>query len=383
MHEQLVAYRNPNPAYHADFPDIALAPDGDLVMVLRQCGPWAHEATYAFGRPLTFFEANAQLLVLRSSDGGRSFQPSANLFTGLAYDPVICTLSDGRLMAGAVVGEARPRAERARMHGVLHRHLPQLDTVITLHGMGLWFSEDSGRSWRAGEETVCVPGWENAYNLRTVFQLDDATAVMPVTIGYPWRTRYVGLIRSWDLGQTWGDPSYVAEDAAGRAHYAAGVGYWEPAMAVTPGGDMICVCVEDDRSSAPQRESAAGGLRVFQPASDLPRLMVTYSVDSGFTWSLPEDTGLRGDFPSLCVLPDGRLLLTHTRRLPEGSRVVGHVSGDGGAVWTAETDIATSPDHVFYYPNTVALADGVLVTAFMTGQPDLVRRVDVVRWSSI
>jgi hypothetical protein len=378
MPERSVACTNPNPGHHIDFPDVALAPNGDLVMVVRQCGPWAHQATFGFGRPLTFFETQADLLVLRSSDGGASFSPVTNLFRGLAYDPMVCGLPDGRLIAGAVVGEAGSRATRDRMHGVLHRHLPQLDTVITLHGMGLWFSEDSGATWQPGAATVSVPGWENAYNLRKVFPLADGVLIMPVTIGYPWRTRYVGLLRSWDMGETWGDPSYVAEDAAGRAHYAAGVGYWEPAMAIAPDGDMLCVCVEDDRSSAPALPNSP---RSFEPADELPRLMAVHSVDSGFTWSVPADTGLRGDFPSMIALADGRLLLTWVQRRNEGARLIVTLSDDGGATWTEAHPLAQSPDETFYYPNSLALGDGRMVTSVMTGQPDLVRRVDIVHWT--
>ncbi len=378
MPEHSVAYRHPDPTFHADFPDMTRTPSGDLVMVWRKCGQWAHRATFGFDRPLTFFETDAELLVLRSTDGGASFNPVTSLFRGLAYDPMICTLKDGRLMAGAVVGEAGTRQQRGGMRGVLHRHLPQLDTVITLHGIGLWLSGDGGVTWEPGREPICVPGWENAYNLRKAFQLADGTTILPVTIGYPWRTRYVGLLRSWDLGSTWGDPSYVAEDPAGRAHYAAGIGYWEPAMAVTPRGEMACVCVEDDRSGAPARIAAP---RSFEPTDDLPRLLITHSVDSGFTWSVPEDTGLRGDFPSMALLEDGCLLLTHTRRRPGDAAVVCRLSEDGGVTWSDERVVAHSTDGAFYYPNSMPLGDGRIATCVMAGAPNLVRSVELVRWS--
>lgn len=380
MPEHSVAYSHPDPDFHADFPDIARTPSGDLVMVLRKCGPWAHRATFDFGRPLTFFETDAELLVLRSTDGGACFNPVASLFRGLAYDPMVCTLQDGRLMAGAVVGEAGTRQHRAGMRGVLHRHLPQLDTVITLHGIGLWFSEDGGVTWEPGPEPVCVPDWDNVYNLRKAFQLADGTIILPVTIGYPWRTRHVGLLRSWDLGSTWGDPSYVAEDPVGRAHYAAGIGYWEPAMLATSTGEMVCVCVEDDHTSAPAR---VGGPRSFEPTDDLPRLMITHSVDSGFTWSVPEDTSLRGDFPSMALLEDGRLLLTYTRRRPGDAAVVCRLSDDGGVTWLNERVIAHSSDGAFYYPASVSLTNDRIATCVMAGAPHLVRSVELARWSLV
>ena len=381
MAERLPGYRNPNPRYHADFGDVTVAPNGDVLLIVRQCGRWAYEATFRFERPLTFFEAKAEMLVLRSSDLGESFSTETTLFSGLAYDPMICCLADGRLMAGMVVGQAGPGRGRAEMEGVLHRHLPQLDTVITLQGMAVWVSEDDGHTWSEPSETVSLPGWENAYNLRKVFGLCDGTLIMPVTIGYPWRSRYVGLIRSWDGGSTWADPSYVAEDPAGRAHYAAGVGYWEPAMAATPEGDMICVCVLDDQGSAPRPAvDSSPGAPVFEPEDALPRLYHTRSVDSGFTWSEPQDSGLRGDFPSMIALPDGRLLLTLTQRGATGSALVAHVSEDGGNTWSSDIALLRSDDELLYYPNSVVLQDGCLLTAFMFGGPDQVRSVDLVRW---
>jgi hypothetical protein len=380
MPDTRLVYRNPHPQHHADFADVALAANGDVLVLLRQCGAWAHEATFGHGRPLTFFEADAKMLPLRSTDGGRAFAAEGCLFRGLAYDPMLCSLPDGRLMAGMVVGEAGRARDRGKLQGVLHRHLPQLDTVICVHGVALWVSEDDGRTWSPAPTIVAPPGWENTYNLRRVFALTDGTLIMPVTVGYPWRTRYVGLIRSWDGGATWGDPSYVAEDPPGRAHYAAGVGYWQPAMAATPEGDLVCVCVLDDRDSAPQRTAHPGGPRTFGPTDALPSLVCTYSLDSGFTWSQPEETGLRGDFPSMANLPDGRLLLTLTQRCADGSAVLAHVSRDGGASWSAPHTVREATDHLFYYPNTAALPDGALLTVFTTGQPDLVRVVEAVRW---
>ena len=218
MGETSVIYRHPDPQYHADFPNITTTPDDGVLVILRRCGQWAHDATFKFGRPLTFFEANAEIVVLRSTDGGLSLSGETCLFAGLAYDPIIAALSDGRVLAGAVIGEAGSRRDRAQLSGALHRHLPQLDTVIAVRGFGLWWSQNSGRTWVKDPQIASVEGWENVYNLRRPFEVDDGTIIMPVTVGYPWRTRCVGLLRSWDGGETWGDHSFVAEDPAGRAH---------------------------------------------------------------------------------------------------------------------------------------------------------------------
>jgi len=383
MTEPVVVCRNPNPRYHLDFPALAVAANGDVLILARQCGAWADDATFKFGRPLTFFEIRAEMMLLRSTDGGRSFLAESTLHTGLAYDPVLCALADGTMMAGMVVGEAGSRRERADLRGVLHRHLPQLDTVIAVRGLGVWHSHDDGRTWSAEPLLVSLPGWENLYNLRRPFQLADQTLIMPVTVGYPWRSRYVGLLRSWDGGASWADPSFVTEDPAGRVHYAAGVGYWQPAMTAAPNGDLLCVCVLDNRDSAPPRgPGSASGPRTFGPTEGLPRLVRAHSVDSGFTWSLPQDTGLGGDFPSLTTLPDGRLLLTYAQRHSDGSAVLVHLSEDGGVTWTPARAVRESGASLFYYPSSLVLADGALLTVCMTSQPGGVRVVEAVRWQN-
>ena len=380
MIEPSCVLSNPDPRYHFDFPSVTVAANGDVLVLARQCGPWARDATFKFGRPLTFFEPQAEMVLLRSTDEGQSFSRERLLHKGLAFDPMLCTLAGGTLMAGVVLGEAGCRRDRAGLRGVLHRHLPQLDTAITVRGVGLWFSRDNGRSWSAEPVLASLPDWENVYNLRRAFQLADGTIMLPVTVGYPWRTRYVGLMRSWDNGASWSDPSFVAEDPAGRAHYAAGIGYWQPAMAATPGGDLLCVCVLDDRDTAPPRQAGdQAGHRMFAQTDALPQLVRTHSADSGFTRSLPQATGLQGDFPGLLALPDGRLLLTHTRRARDSAAVLAHLSGDGGLTWELAATIREESDSMFYYPATVALPDGTLLTVFMTTPPGGVRVVEVAR----
>lgn len=371
MIESIAAIRHPDPRYHADFPALAVAANGDALLLVRRCGPWAREATFGHGRPLTFFETDAEMALYRSTDGGKSWAEESALYRGMAFDPMLCALNDGRLIAGLILGEAGCSRDRDKLHGVLHRHIPQLDTVISVRGVGLWISDDNGRTWRAGSE-ISVAGWEALYNLRSPVQLADDTLLMPLTFGYPWRSRYVGLFRSWDGGTSWGDPSYVAEAPAGRAHYGAGVGYWQPALACLPTGELLCICALDDRSGAQTHSSGASPA----PAS----LMRTYSQDSGFTWSEPQPIRLEGDYPHLRLLADGRLLLTHCQRRADGGAVVAHVSEDGGLAWRQVETLNQAAGCIYHYPHTAILPDGAALTAFMVTPPDGVRYVGIVRY---
>jgi len=372
-------YRHPNPRFHVDFPSVScVMGSNDILVLCRRCGRFAHDATFGFPRPLSFFETQAEMVLLRSTDYAASFSEQTVLYRGLAYDPFICMLDGGRLMAGMVIGQTGSRRERNRLEGVLHRHLPDLDAVITIQGIGLWYSDDGGRTWPAEPIMVSVPGWENVYNLRPPVRLRDGTILLPVTIGYPWRSRYVGLLRSWDGGLTWQDPSYVAEDPAGRAQYSAGVGYWQPALAHCDTGRLVCVSTLDQQESAPAADGRqTSGL--MAPGDDVPSLMVTRSVDAGFTWSPPVEAELYGDFPSLYPLPDGRLVLTYTMRTGSGAKLLACSSEDGGLAWDDLELIRDSQDCLFYYPSTTVTADGLLTT-YMVAGPDRVRYVAATLW---
>lgn len=378
-----VAYRNPDPEYHADFAAVAVTAEGEVVMLARKCGAWARDATFKFGRPLTFFERHAEMIVLRSTDGGGSFNVESRLHAGLAIDPMVFTLADGRVMAGMVVGEAGSPRERAELRGVLHRHLPQLETVITVCGISLWFSRDHGRTWSDPPQLVSLPGWENIYHLRKPVQLADGTILMPITTGYPWRSRFVAVLRSWDDGETWCDPSVVAEDPSGRAYASAGFGYWQPAMALTPAGDLVCVCSLDEsavqRSDRLRSDRLGESQDLLRPSAALPSLYRTGSQDSGFTWSQARDTGLEGDFPSLTGLSDGRLVLTCTQRRRDRSAVLACVTDDG-LTWGPPLIIREAVHHLFHQVTTVVLADGTALTVYTATPPNQVRVVEAVRW---
>ncbi len=362
--EHLLVYQNPNPQYHADFPSIARAEDDSLVVILRKCGSWAYEAN--FQRNIgTFFDADTEIIVIRSTDGGQTFEPIADnpVFAGLTCDPAIRRLAGGRLMACAIVGEAGPRSQRQQMKGVLHRHFPRFDTVITFEGVGVRFSEDNGLTW--GEQTLAIPfAPESLYNMRKPVELADGTLMMPLAVGYPWRSRFVGIIRSWDRGLSWGDESYIAEDPQGRYRWVTGTDYWEPALGLQANGRLICVYVES-------RKDKSTGFH--------GQLLYSHSGDAGYTWTLPTPTGLQGSFPSLTTLRDGGYLLTFSSRYGSTGTVEAAFSSDGHT-WERRLALRSEPDHTFYYPDSIELPDGDILTVYMTSPPTKVRIVEAVRW---
>ncbi len=365
-----------NERFHRDFPDLTVLPDGDVLVLLRECGPWARQATYGFPSPLTFFEIEPQFVLYRSKDRGKTFQRENIVFDGFAFDPTIRVLNDGTLFAGVVAGSSQPTTKRAELTGIFHRHIPEMNTVIGVDGLHFATSVDEGISWEY-QPIIAIPGWQNHYNLRKPFQAPDGTLLVPITSGYPWQSRHVGVIRSFD-GKNWGDTSVVTKDIHANHSYSAGIGYWEPVIAALRDGTLICVMVQDMQSSAPQRNvSTQPRAGVF--TDYLPSLWVSFSTDYGFTWSIPQDSGLRGDFPSIHDLGDGELCLTYTARYPDHSELVCNQTTDG-TTWNHMQIIHVEYGANFYYPNSTILANGNNLTVFMHAGQDKLRTTHAIVW---
>lgn len=365
--------------FHRDFPDVAVNKEGDILVFVRECGEWAHSATYDFPAPLTFFETNPTFAIYSSSDKGVSYTRTSSMFDTFGFDPTIKCLKDGRLLAGIVTGTTCKSKDRAQLKGVFHRHLPEMNTVIGVSGVQFAFSYDNGKTWEE-RENVCIPGWQNHYNVRKAFEAPDGTLLVPITSGYPWQSRHVGVIRSFD-GVHWGDPSVIAENINSEFCYSADIGYWEPTIAVLNDGTMVCVVVEDKRSSAPQRfKEVKYRTGVF--TDYLPKLFISFSTDYGFTWSVPQDTGLWGDFPSFCKLDNGKLCLTYSARHPDHSEIVCNTTADG-VTWSENKCIYKEDKVNFYYPNSINLGDGTNITVFMHAGIDKLRTTRAIRWKEV
>ncbi len=348
--EHFVAYRNAVPHYHADLASVTVAADGSVIMLLRNCGPWAYKVNVEHGLP-TFFDADTQIIALRCTDAGRCFERVGDqpVFSGLVVEPMVLQLSDGALLACTIYGEAGPRAKRPQMKGVLHRHFPQLNTVITFAGIAARRSTDNGRSWTEPVRTEYGP--ISLYQTRKAVELKDGALILPLAVGYPSRSRYVSMLQSWDMGLTWTDETLVAEDERGRSRWIAGWDYWQPSLGVTDAENLFCVMVED------RKETTGAGLYDGQ-------LVCAQSHGSGGVWCLPEPIGIRGAFPDVTRLRDGRFLLVFLQRTQAGARLEAALSNDEGRTWQQSLTLHTEADCIFHSPETVELADGRLLTVY-------------------
>lgn len=165
------------------------------------------------------------------------------------------------------------------------------------------------------------------------------------------------LLRSYDDGRTWGEPSLI------------GAGYNETGLLVLPDGTILAAM----RGNAPD-----------------DRLVLTRSTDGGQSWSTPQTLTEPRQHPAdLVQLSDGTILLTYGNRTPP-YRVEGRVSRNGGHTWLPM--LLTLSGHLYGYtiteprrtdlgyPSSVVLPDGTGVTVyyytpalFQTGRDRLTR----------
>ena len=176
---------------------------------------------------------------------------------------------------------------------------------------------------RDGSLVAYMAGW---------FKSD--TALCPYGKGRPYSRSYV--CESGDGGRTW---RYLA--TIGYAQIGS-EGYNEGSMRRLPDGSWLTVM-------------RTGNARDLQ-CQDNP-IMGSTSRDEGRTWSPPQRTGLKGCYPSLAVLRDGRLVMSYGR---PGAMIA--FSADGGRSWSDATCVDATVGSG--YTDVVEVGPGQLLVGF-------------------
>jgi hypothetical protein len=210
-------------------------------------------------------------------------------------------------------------------------------------------SDDNGQSF-ARSVTLDTSPFRGGYGLRACVRCGNGTLLLPLNDVPAFKTIFV--LRSHDDGASWEKAALVGE---AENHL-----FTEAAIACAANGTLVCMMRDD-----------------------VTRIMhVCISEDEGESWSEPSPTGIDGYPPHLLSLPDGNLLCTYGRRLPEFSiRAV--LSQDNGLTWQHKDPFILRdhlPNRDLGYPTSTLMPDGSLMTAYYCQDSAGITGIECLQW---
>lgn len=221
--------------------------------------------------------------------------------------------------------------------------------AYTFEGEWTLRSTDRGRTWTQ-RQRLKVSGLPRLAARTPVLELPDRTLLLAVygnpAAGQDYRNASPGqpyhswVIRSTDMGRTWGSPAVLAADPENK------IGFAEPCLLRTRRGELIAMLRTEGY------------------------LYQSNSSDNGRTWSQPVKTAMWGFPAHLLELRDGRILCSYGyRRKPFGVRA--SISKDSGKTWDTQNEIILRNDggtHDLGYPSSVEFPDGRVLTTYWFNQ---------------
>lgn len=367
-----------DPGKYSTFPSVVLLSDGEAVVAFREAGSESAEAARR-GQP-EHQRPGAAILTIRSRDGGVTWDPASKalLWDGageyVVADPALTVLADGTLLARIALLRMVPRQERHRLRGRIIRHYAHLGLVGSACGNALFRSGNGGQTWEAPPTFIQAPTLEEAMSRDPIHELPDGSLLLSVYTGYPAAPDAAWIIRSWDGGKTWGDPSLIAGDPSG-VPYRAGTSYNETSLVILEGGAAVALVRTDSAAAILGDKSymCRGGDGV---------LSIAWTEDWGLSWTPPAATPLAGQPGHLLRLRSGRLLCTYGyRQEPFGVRAC--LSEDLGRTWVMEREAILRQDGGGWdlgYPSSVQLSDDRILTVYYFHTGDGVRHIVGTLW---
>lgn len=319
-------------------PWLARLPNGELVLSVRE----AHRRRRD---QMGHVDPTARGVLLRSRDGGRTWGEKTVIDDetyrfSQTEDVPIAPLSDGSILANLYSWSVAPFPygfafeDLQKGPGAVAGRQP---FTYTFEGLSTRRSSDGGRTW-SPRQAVRIDGLPPVAARVPAVETPDHTLLLPVygTLERNGRQYISWLIRSRDMGRTWGEPSEMAREVTG------GLSFGEPCLL---------------------RKKDGGLLAMLRTEGDL---FQTSSEDGGKTWSKPAKSGMWGWPAHLLELRDGRILCTYGhRRAPFGVRAV--VSRDGGRTWDVAHEMVLRADGGsgdLGYPSSLEFEGGRVLTVY-------------------
>ena len=292
--EQVTVYDDAR--FYAAFPSIVRRPNGELLVAFRHA-----PERRAFGERTSHTDANSYLVLVRSTDAGKTWSREPELIHAHAFggsqDPCMVQLDDGTIVCTSYAWAPLEPNTFGKLKQPVARH----GNFIFLGGY-LVRSMDGGRSWQGPFVPPSCQHEANhdlfgkplpAYNRGAMCQGRDGNLYWVVasnSTNAPQRSATHLLISS-DKGETWKYSSVVAEDSKAEFN--------ETSIYETPKGDLVAF---------------------LRTANFNDRTCIARSSDRGksFQW---KDAGFQGHPHHALRLPDKRVLLVYGfRHKPFGIR---------------------------------------------------------------
>jgi sialidase-1 len=344
---------------YISFPHIVYLPNKQLGLVFRKASEFSHEAANA--GLVTHHDPNSSIEMIFSQDHGQTWSKKSKTIYQSKYgvnDPSLTVLKDGGVLLRFVALEVTPTNRVGDLQGRrLFSHRVEHGLVATVVGNIICRSDDSGYSWR--ELGVAdVFGLTNTCSRDPILELPDQSLLMPVYSGSPQRSEIAYVIRSFDKGLTWHEPTIVMCDPKGLHSQQQGVNHSETSLLHLGNGEIFALTRSD--------ESFRTDGDKFIAVGGIGELRSTRSLDGGLSWEYPKKTGILGTPGALTKLQNGILLATYGyRRIPFGVRCV--ISRDNGSSWEMDREIVIRSDAPTWdcgYPFTIELITGDLLTVY-------------------
>lgn len=189
-------------------------------------------------------------------------------------------------------------------------------------------SQDEGRSFTLLQE-VKTPGHSIVACMNTLVKLKSGDLILPAycsptagTANQPGAVYGSGFFRSRDGGKTWGE----FERAFKEVPATKALGFNESAFAVKDDGTIVGFARIDSRP----------------PTNNMWKVT---SRDNGKTWSMPEETNIRGNFPEIKRLNNSLYVMVCGLRIPGDRPTTLFVSADGENYEQVGTVYYSRPEH--------------------------------------
>lgn len=294
--------------FHSAFPAVAALPDGTLLTVFRRAPDYSGFPGVAPGA-FRHYDPNSQLMAMRSSDGGKSWDGPELLYAppcgaaqdgGLFFDGKYLYLNS--FIWGYIPAFVASALEESKLDRYLYRGVPGAYAVPS--GSFLLRSADMGKSWEGpfypdplpggGELIPGVP--RRMHNRANIVRGGDGALYWGgQDFEFTPDISSVVLYRSTDDGRSFQYLSTPA-DARGEALFE------EPYLYITPRGKMVMLI----------------RCQKFYGVVEKGRgeLVTVESTDGGLSWSEPRRTGVHAEPAAAQKLSDGRCLLIYGYRKP-------------------------------------------------------------------